>query len=205
MFGERSRLRSSGILAAAALLVLANATIAQGLARSRYPISESDVAKELGAIGVNVNASQVHLPAQMTSAISSPKLEIITAQPLGPDQVRIELRCPTAEGCLPFFAAVDVEDAKLVSAEIQLKNASVTVASHPTTGRIVRGAASRPQLRVGSHAVMTIRDGHLDIHLQVLAIDSGAIGQQVRVCTLDRKTVFHATVTGEDTVTGEIE
>ena len=41
--------------------------------------------------------------------------------------------------------------------------------------------------------------------LQVLVIDSAAIGQQVRVCTLDRKKVFHATVTGEGTLTGGIE
>lgn len=205
MFGERNRSRLSRISAVAVFLVITNANIAQGLARSRYPISESDIAKELDAIGINVTASQVHLPAHMSSAISSPKLEIVTAQPLGADQVRIELRCTTAEGCLPFFAVVDVEDAKLAIAEVQSKKASVTPASHPARGRIVTGAVSRPQLKVGSHAVMTIRDGHLDIHLQVLAIDSGAIGQQVRVCTLDRKTVFHATVTGEDTVTGEIE
>jgi flagella basal body P-ring formation protein FlgA len=53
--------------------------------------------------------------------------------------------------------------------------------------------------------VLRICSGHLDIHLQVLAMDSGLIGQQVRVCTLDRKTVFHAVVTGEATVTGAME
>jgi flagella basal body P-ring formation protein FlgA len=50
-----------------------------------------------------------------------------------------------------------------------------------------------------------MRDGHLDIHLQVLAIDTGTIGQQVRVSTLDRKKVFHGIVTGSATVTGEME
>ena len=51
--------------------------------------------------------------------------------------------------------------------------------------------------------MLTIRDGHLNIRLQVLAIDSGRMGQHVRACTLDRKKVFRATVTGEDTVTGK--
>jgi flagella basal body P-ring formation protein FlgA len=45
----------------------------------------------------------------------------------------------------------------------------------------------------------------LDIHLPVMAIYTGAVGQQVRVCTLDRKKVFHGTVTAEGTVTGVME
>lgn len=205
MFGERNQSRLPDKLPTIAFLVLANAAMAHGLSGSRYPILESDIAKELGAVGVSVNASQIHIPAHMSSSVSAPKLEVLTAQPLGDSQVRIELRCPTAEECLPFFAVVDVKDASLVSAEILLKTPSSTAASHQTAVRIGKESVSRPQLSVGSHAVLTIREGHLDIHLQVLAIDSGAIGQQVRVCTLDRKKVFRATVTGEATVSGEIE
>jgi hypothetical protein len=205
MFRERSQSRLLGILPTAALLVLANAAIARGLSGTRYPISESDIAKELGVVGVSVDASQVHIPAHMSAVISSPKLQIITAQPLGDNTVRIELRCSTADECLPFFASLDVKDADLVSAEIQMKMVSAAAASHQAAVRVGGESVSRPQLRVGSHAVLIIRDGRLNIHLRVLAIDSGSTGQQVRVCTLDRKKVFHATVTGEGTVTGGIE
>ena len=113
MFGERSQSRLVDIFTVAALLVLANAAMAQGIRGSRYPISESDIAKELGVVGVSVTASQVHLPAHMSAGNVSPKLEIVTAQPLGGSQVRIEFRCPTAEECLPFFATVDVKDPSL--------------------------------------------------------------------------------------------
>jgi hypothetical protein len=205
MFGERSGSRLFGKLHAAALLVLANAAMAQGLAGSRYRISELDIAKELGVIGVNVDASQVHLPANMSAAITSPKLEIVRAQPLEDKQVRIEIRCFKATECLPFFASLDVEDANQLSADIQSKTASAAATGHQAAVRVGGEPASRPQLRVGSHAVLIIRDGHLDIHLQVLVIDSAAIGQQARVCTLDRKKVFHATVTGEGILTGGIE
>lgn len=205
MFGERSRPRIFGVLPTAALLVLANAAMAQGLTGSRYPISESDITKELGVIGVSVNASQVHLLAHVSAAVASPKLEVVRAEPLGNNQVRVELRCPTVDECIPFFASLDVNDANLVSAEIKAKTSLATPGSHQTALRLGGEPVTRPQLRVGSRAVLTIRDGHLDIHLRVLAIDSGAIGQQVRVCTLDRKKVFHATVTGESTVDGEIE
>jgi flagella basal body P-ring formation protein FlgA len=45
----------------------------------------------------------------------------------------------------------------------------------------------------------------LNIRLQVVAMDSGAVGQQVRVCTLDRRKVFHGTVMDEETVAGVME
>jgi hypothetical protein len=193
------------MLQVAALLVFANATLAQGLATSRYPVSEADIAKALSVVGLSVEASQVHLPVQMNAAIESPKLEIVTAKPMGNSQLRLELRCPTVAECLPFFAMLDVENVNLISAEIQSKSVAAIAASHQPKVRIGDSSATPMRLRVGSHAVLVIRDGHLDIRLQVLAIDSGVMGEQVRVCTLDRKKVFHATVIGEATVTGVME
>lgn len=204
MFPERSRLLLAGILPTAVLIVAGGAAFAQGLSGSRYPISKADIAKELGVAGVSVEASQVHVPAGMSAASISPKLEIVAVEPIGNDQVRLQLRCSTIAECLPFFATLHVKEANLVSAEIRLKSAGATVANHQMVMQ-GEGPVSQPPIRVGSHAVLIMQDGHLDIHLQVLAIDAGLLGQQVRVSTLDRKKVFHATVTGEGTVTGAIE
>jgi len=187
-------------LQVAALSLLATMACAQGIAGTRYRIAEADVTKELSAIGLNVGASQVHFPAYISSATETPKLEILAAGASGANQVRLELSCPTASECLPFFATVDVEEPDLFSAEVRLKiRNAITPNRQPTL------PSKEARLTVGSHAVLVIRDGHVDIHLQVLAIDSGAIGQQVRVCTLDRKKIFRATVTGEGIVTGIAE
>lgn len=203
MFPERRRLRLTGILSIAALIAAAGTAFAQDLPGSRYPISKADIARELGVVGVSVGASQVHVPAGMSATSVSPKLEIVTVEPLG-NQVRLQLRCSTIAECLPFFATLAVKDANLVSAEIRLKSAGATAASRQMAMQS-ESPVSQPQIRVGSHAVLIMQDGHLDIHLQVLAIDAGVLGQQVRVSTLDRKKVFHATVTGEGIVTGAIE
>jgi hypothetical protein len=205
MLGQKRQSRLISTLHVAVLVSLASAATAQGLHNSRYPISGADIARELGVVGVDVNASQVRLPANMSAASASPKLEIVTVQPVGDNQVRLGLRCPTAAECLPFLATADVKDAVQVSAEIRSKTGSASAISHQATLQIAADQVGQARLMVGSHAVLTIRDGHLDIHLQVLAIDSGKIGQQVRVCTLDRKRVFHATVSGEGTVTGVME
>lgn len=205
MFEKKSQTRLFAISMVAALTVLANAAMALALTDSRYPISELSIAKELGVVGVSVDTSEIHLSASISARNVSPKLEIVRVQPLGVGQVRIELRCSSVEECLPFFATVDVKDANLVTAKIQSKTASTTAADLHAAARISGESASRAQLRVGSHALLIMRDGHLNIHLQVLAIDTGTIGQQVRVCTLDRRKVFRATVIGEGTVAGEIE
>jgi hypothetical protein len=205
MPGQKRQSRLFGALHVAVLVSLASAATAQRLHDSRYPISGADIARELSVVGVDVDASRVHLPANMSAASVSPKLEIVTVQPVGGNQVRLELRCQTAGECLPFLATADVKDATQVSAEIRLKTGSPAAVGHQATVQVAASQVSQSRLTVGSHAVLIIRDGHLDIHLQVLAIDSGKIGQQVRVCTLDRKKVFHATVTGEGTVTWVME
>jgi len=197
---QRNQRRSLLFLQAAALFLLATMAAAQGGAGTRYRIAEADVAKELSVIGLNVSASQVHFPAYISSATEAPNLEVVAAEPIGANQVHLELGCPTATECLPFFVTVDVEEPVRFSAEVRLKTRKAI-----DPNRQLTLPTKEARLTVGSHAVLVIRDGRIDIHLQVLAIDSGAMGQQVRVCTLDRKKVFRATVTGEGTVTGMAE
>jgi hypothetical protein len=108
MLRKRSQSHLFGVLPTVASLLLASVVIAQGLTGSRYPITEFDIAKELRRLGVSVDASQVHLPAYVSASIASPKLGIVAARALGAGQVRIELRCPTTEECLPFFASLDL-------------------------------------------------------------------------------------------------
>ena len=192
-------------LRAGALMLVTHAVMAQGAVGNRYPIGEGDVAKALSAIGVSVDMSQVHLPAHVSAATALPKLDVVTADPLGNNQVRLELRCHAALECLPFLVVVDVKDPTVVVASIRSTNASADAARHPTRLQMTAAPKDRPELKVGSRAVLEIQDGHMDIHLQVLAIDAGAIGRPVRVSTLDRKKVFHAVVTGEGTVTGVME
>ena len=188
----------------AALLLSASALPAQELTGARYQISEAVIARELSAI-VGVEASQVHLPVRMSATVVAPKLEVMAAEPVDKDQIRLKLRCPAVTECLPFLVTIDVKKADQVSAELRSKMAVASTADQPTLAQIGARPASRVGLKVGSRALLMIRDGHLDIRLQVLAMDSGGIGQQVRVCTLDRKKIFHATVIGEQTVTGVME
>lgn len=199
---EMQKSRRIRLWKVAALTLVAGTAMAQDLVGIRYPISELDIVHELNAAGVGVEASQVHLPGQISSTIASPKLAISAATPMGDNQVRLQLRCAAGAQCLPFFVILDAKDG---SAEIRLVNRLVMESGHQSTSKTGEAPESHAQLRVGSHATLIIRDGHLNIHLPVLAIDSGSMGQQVRVCTLDRRKIFRATVTGNETVVGVAE
>lgn len=202
---RKSQWRSLRPLQTAALLLMAGVAAAQGISGVRHRIGEADVARELSSIGLNVGLSQVHLPAYITSATAAPRLKIVTAESIEANQIRVELSCPMASECLPFFATLDVEAADLFSAAARLKSREAIASNRRPEVSSGAGPINESRLRVGSHAVLVIRDANIDIHLQVLAMDSGTIGQQVRVCTLDRKKVFHATVAGQGTVTGMME
>lgn len=196
------------MLNAAAAMLLADAVLAQDLASTRFPISEADVAKTLTSVGVNVSASAVHLPLQMIASTPAAQLEIVAMKPIADHQLHLELRCHAPSECIPFIATVDVPDSKRIAADVRTTTDLAAASNNRSINgesRTMAVTGGHTSLRAGTRAVLQIRDGHLDIHLQVLAIDSGSVGEQVRVSTLDHKKIFHATVTGEGTVTGVME
>ena len=59
-------------------------------------------------------------------------------------------------------------------------------------------------VRPGDHAVLLLEDSHMRITLPVIAIDSGRVGGEVRVSSLDRKTTFRAIVLESGAVRGDL-
>lgn len=189
----------------AALLLMAATATAQETSGIRHQIAEADIARELSLIGLNVGLSQIHLSAYITSTTEEPRLEVATAESIGNGQVRLETKCSVAEECLPFFATVDVKEPDAFVAEVKLKTHEGIATSRHPRATIEAAPINQARLTVGSPAVMVIRDGHIDIHLQVRAIDSGTVGQEVRVCTLDRKKVFRAIISSKNIVIGTVK
>ena len=183
--------------------MLTSATAAQCLSAPRYAISQENIADELRGIGLSVDLSEVHLPRGITATIEAPKLEIVTAQPVGERQLRLELRCSTVSECLPFFAIVDVKESGGAIEKIRLNSGLATSEHRQLALPLDKSLMLQPGLRVGDHALLTIRDVHLDIHLQVLAVDTGGVGRHCKGClhSIARR-YSDATVTGEGTVAG---
>jgi Chaperone for flagella basal body P-ring formation len=191
------------LLPVAASLASANAS-----GTVRYPITGPMVANFLQANGVNVTSAQVRLPMELTAATPDPQLEIVGTQTGRDGELRLELRCQRAGECLAFSALVYVGDEKAIPVAKKPEHSSDKLASirslSGATGPAVLRSNS-PGLRVGSQVVLLIEDGQMQIHLPVVAMDSGSSGGRVRVCTLNRKKVFQAVVVDAGVVRGVIE
>jgi flagella basal body P-ring formation protein FlgA len=207
------------VLPAMALGLFVSTSMAQGAKPARYPMSSAVVAQSLKTNGLDVEPSEVHLPMILSASSPSPNLEITATERLTDGRVRLQLRCRTAGECVPFNATLDVRSAAAVVAEAGLKSSTVseltamsryvemqpTARSEPSSPSAIAHAGTTATLHAGSKAVLVFQDQHMTIHLPVIAIDSGATGADVRVCTPDRKKTFRATVMDQATVRGVMQ
>lgn len=168
----------------------------------RYPITQAIVATFLRAQGLNVMSSQVQLPMNLTSATPDPSLEIAATQTLSRGALRLEIRCSTAGECLAFDALVTVEDEKTPPGTVNTQQSSrqsaaersLTIATYKSAHQESSSDLSLAHVRVGSEVLLVIEDRQMQIHLPAIAMDSGSMGDMVRVRTLDRKKIFRGVV-----------
>jgi len=215
---EVDRLGQNIVLLSAVLWLFSPALMAQGARSARYPMSSAVVARALEANGLDVKPSDVHLPMILSASTPSPDLEITATERLAAGRVRLQLRCRKAGECVPFNATLDVRTSSAVSAETGVKSTSrgeSTIGSLRNAGSIPEGESlesspvaiknKTPTLRAGSKVMLVLRDDYMTIHMPVIALDSGAPGAGVRVCTADRRKTFHATVVDQTTVMGVVD
>lgn len=194
------------------LPIIASVAFAQGSPGYRYPMTASMVANFLRANGVAVTSSQVHLPMQLKATAPEPQFEIAGSRTMNNGELRLELRCHPISECPPFYVSVDIADTRASTAVVQAESSSNSFADLPLAHKPATVDFNQQQsssrtgyLRLGSRVVLAIRDGRMQIRLPVIAMDSGSSGTQVRVCTLDRKKIFHAFVVDSALVRGILQ
>lgn len=168
------------------------------VAGPRVPVTLEQVASAVsGAAGVPVDPGDLSLPARLTSASADPVLHVTRAEIAGPDGIRLRLACETMGECLPFIALLRThtpEQASMLASKFQAKSI------HPAPGSNQRDLS----LRAGAHATFLLETDRMRIAIPVISIDSGALGSEVRVASLDRKQIYHGVVSDSVTVRGTI-
>lgn len=178
-----------------------------------YPISAETIVGVLRASGVDVHPSAVHLPGLLRSSMESPSLEIVSAQRLVNDRTRIELRCRHMGECIPFFVTLDrvPSDAAVPVSALQSSVPDHESRAGGGSGRLqLEGIAARVEepstrMQAGSRVTIVLADPRMLIQLPGIAMDAGAPGTDVRICTPDRKTIFHARVVDSTIAKGSIQ
>jgi hypothetical protein len=100
--------------------------------------------------------------------------------------MKVRMNCANAE-CLPFFVAVQWGQ------------------NVPTPAAFAGAASKQIVLHAGSTATLILDNDHVHIKLPVICLESGAIGQTIRVASKDHKLTFSAQVGDPAALKGTIQ
>lgn len=164
----------------------------------RFPLTGAVVAAALNRTGLAVVATQIDLPSPLSAATKEPQLRVTMADLLPDGRLRVRLACQQTGDCMPFLATVRLPSAPesltaMANLQKTVKTASTPI--HP---------AATGHLLAGQHATLLMEDNRMRIALEVISIDSGVPGSEVRVSSLDRKQTFRAVVVDAGTVRGTL-
>ncbi len=165
--------------------------------RVRVPVTAIMIAEALQAAGLSVSPAHIEVPSSLSATQSNPEVLVVGAEALADKRLRVRLACKATASCLPFFAIVEVGEGN--------EGVRNFLAAHASSG----GSASlRPVeasgMRAGNQALLVLENMHMHIELPVLLIDSGAVGSEVRVSSLDRKKMFRGVIVNSQLVRGNL-
>ncbi len=181
------------LLAAMLLATLRDTCPAQKLVKPLLSINS--VVMTLRNAGLAVDAQQIAMPPGLIAAEEQPALTIESAELQPGGSVRVRLNCNTHTACRPFYVAVSFPTTEL-SAEGLATLWLATAQAEPAPKRMTA------VLRPGEQTSLVLEDRQMRINLPVIAIDSGSIGTEVRVVSLDHKTTFRTVVVSPTLVRG---
>ena len=165
--------------------------------RARVPVTGTMIAEALQAAGLSTSPARIEVPGSLSAMQSNPEVLVVGAEALADKRLRVRLACKTTSSCLPFFAIVDVreEDGK----------AEAFLAAHAShSGLASARLLETSGMRAGDQALLVLENVHMHIELPVLLIDSGTVGGEVRVSSLDRKKTFRGVVVNSQLVKGNL-
>ncbi len=179
-----------------AVVALCAARLAAGQEQpGRFPLTAAAVIRALQRAGVPVDMVHLQMPQNLTANSNQPSLQIAGAELLSDGGLRLRISCERVAECQPFFV-----DTAGKGHETDL----VTLASlRPTLpGPETRNAPNRAVLRAGAQVQMLLEDERMRISIPVVTIDTGTVGAEVRVSSLDHKQTFRAFVVSAAVVRG---
>ena len=150
------------------------------------------VVSALQRMGLSVSASQLELPLQLRSRTEAPYLRATSAEVIPDGRLRLRMTCQEVADCLPFLVLVRVP------ASTALQTVSSFHSDLPAAVSLLTYAG--PLIRAGEHTLLIMEDQRMRIVFPAVSIDSGAMGAEIRVSSLDRKQVFKGVVIDSSTV-----
>jgi hypothetical protein len=189
---------SRKVILSAVVLLLGMAQPGDAVADG-IPIAPEQVAGVLRAAGMNVTPQQISLPAAVVATSRNPVLKVGGIEAWRDHQIRVRVECTHPAECLPFVIAVlDSHDQQVIPTSAGALNAfEMTAASHPAAAPLI--------VRAGSPANLLLVGEHIRIQLPVICLQSGRLGQTIRVTSKDRRQTFSAEVARPSALKGRLQ
>jgi flagella basal body P-ring formation protein FlgA len=156
------------------------------------PSDVQQVVDALALAGVVVAPAQVEFLSGIRSTKESASLQVVSTSNSSADTVKVKLRCQDNHECLPFYVLVHSLD-KLNVGSATLKAVSAAEADVPPN--IIRG---------GEHATLVLESPDSRMSLPVICLQSGAVGQTIRVASPDHRQLFDAVVVAAGILKGSL-
>src|SRR5579863_377421 len=182
--------RNSAIVLLAIWLGITIPALAQ-TQQNRVAISPQHVAAAMAEAGWRVDAAQVKLLSQVTSAAHDAWLQVVQVTHWQDHQLKVELRCHDPRACLPFYVLVNQGGTADKPGQI-----SPAAAVADETAPALEMTAEKLLFRSGDPATLTFADKGLSITMPVVCLQSGHRGQKIRVSSTDHKRFYTGEIVG---------
>lgn len=179
-------------------IVLAGAALPTAAAAQRYAITNGSIAATISRVGVQVSADQVTPLSDVVSSKPAPVLRVRSVSRLEDGQLLARLECAASEECLPFFVSVRTGQTGNTQADGGSVSQLPVSLSQPSAPRSV-------VLRAGAKATLELDGSHVQIRMPVVCLQSGGIGQTIRVMDKSHRQVYTAEVVEDGFVKGRLQ
>jgi len=126
------------------------------------------------------------------STKESASIQVVNTTNSSAGTVKVKLRCQDNHECLPFYVLVHRLD-KLNISSARLKAVSAAAADVPQN--VIRG---------GEHATLILESPDSRMSLPVICLQSGILGQTIRVASPDHRQLFDAVVVAPGKLKGSL-
>lgn len=158
--------------------------------RERLPVRPLQVVDAMQAYGLNASPEQVELLADVTAAAGASLRVINQSKGVG-DATIVRLRCMTLSDCRPFYVL-----------------AHGIVSTAKSAGNLPQYAPAQKSpviVRQGQLVSLLMESPNFRITISAVCLESGRVGDVIRLRSDDRKRVYTGRVVDNKTVRGTVQ
>jgi hypothetical protein len=166
----------------------------------RYPVTTEMVVTAMQYRQLPTEGVEVRLAAPITAAADNPMLDVQSVTQVNAHSAQLKVVCRNRTQCLPFYVSATWPEASAGG----ILSTPANKVEQPKASPQQAPSASHDAIKPGSHATLMIEEGKIHIRLQVVCLQGGSAGDEVRVSTADHKVTYKAEIVTPSLLKGSL-